>query len=63
LGIIQSKDDDVVVKASRGYSRDEKVDTASIIVGYRDGSGDHEHIVFNETTGDLISDSTGSIDQ
>jgi hypothetical protein len=58
----QDKNDDVHVKVGAGYSRDEDVATSDFIIAYRDGSGDHEHVVIDEY-GNVIHDTTGSLDE
>ncbi len=55
----QDKTDDVHTKVGAGQSRDTGRDTTDAIIAYRDGSGDHEHVVIDDQ-GDVVHDTTGS---
>lgn len=56
----QDKNDDVHVKVNAGYSYDNQVNTSEFILGYRDGSKEHEHVAIDEY-GNVIHDTTGSL--
>jgi hypothetical protein len=58
----QDQNDDVHVKVGAGWSHDDQVPTSDFIIAYRDGSGDHEHVVIDDR-GNVIHDTTGSLDK
>ncbi len=56
----QDINEDTHTKVGAGYSKDNDVVTSDFIIAYRDGSGDHEHVVIDEY-GNVIHDTTGSV--
>ncbi|HEX2296173.1 MAG TPA: hypothetical protein VHN37_12810 [Actinomycetota bacterium] len=55
----QDKTDDVHVKVAADEERDTGTPTTSFVIAYRDGSGDHEHVVIDHD-GNTVHDTTAS---
>ena len=53
----QDKTDEIHTTVGAGRSHDEDGPTSDFIIAYRDGSGDHEHVVIDEN-GDTLHDTT-----